>query len=69
MLLTKASLILMSSFILSIVLGFILIPILKRKANQRLSIYLKEAHRSKEKVPTMGGVIFIVPVLDRKSVV
>ena len=63
MILTKASLVLMSSFILSIILGFILIPILKKKANQRLSEYLKEAHRSKEKVPTMGGIIFIIPVI------
>ena len=63
MLLTKASLILMSSFILSIILGFILIPILKDRANQRLSVYLKKTHKSKEHIPTMGGIIFIVSVL------
>lgn len=60
---TKSSLVLVSSFILSLILGFIIIPILKKKANQTLSIYLKETHRSKEKVPTMGGIIFILPVL------
>lgn len=63
MILTKSALILMSSFILSIVIGFILIPILKNKAKQRLSIYLKETHKTKEKVPTMGGIIFIIPIL------
>jgi len=63
MILTKASLILMSSFILSILLGFIIIPILKKRANQRLNEYLKEAHRTKEKTPTMGGIIFIIPTL------
>lgn len=63
MLLTKASLVLMSSFILSIILGFILIPILKDRANQRLSVYLKETHKAKQHIPTMGGIIFIIPVL------
>ena len=63
MILMKYSLVLLSSFIISLVLGYILIPILKKKANQRLSEYLKEAHRSKEKVPTMGGIIFILPVI------
>lgn len=63
MILMKSSLILLSSFIISLILGYLLIPILKKKANQRLSEYLKEAHRSKEKVPTMGGIIFILPVI------
>ena len=65
MIITKASLILMSSFILSIIFGLIFIPFLKKRANQRLSIYLKESHRSKEKVPTMGGIIFILAVFVR----
>ena len=63
MILMKYSLVLLSSFIISLILGYILIPILRKKANQRLNEYLKEAHRSKEKVPTMGGIIFILPVI------
>lgn len=63
MMLVKSSFVLMSSFILSILLGFIIIPILKKNANQRISIYLKEAHKNKDKTPTMGGVIFIIPVI------
>ncbi|MBE6149839.1 MAG: phospho-N-acetylmuramoyl-pentapeptide-transferase [Firmicutes bacterium] len=63
MILIKSSLVLLSSFILSLILGYLLIPFLKKKANQRLSEYLKDAHRSKEKVPTMGGIIFILPVI------
>jgi phospho-N-acetylmuramoyl-pentapeptide-transferase len=61
--LTKASLVLMSSFILSMILGLLLIPILKTRANQRLSIYLLDAHKKKNHIPTMGGIIFIIPVL------
>lgn len=63
MMLVKSSFVLMSSFILSILLGFIIIPILKKNANQRISIYLKETHKNKDKTPTMGGVIFIIPVI------
>lgn len=63
MILTKSAIVLMSSFILSILLGFIIIPYLKKKANQRLNVYLKEAHRKKDGTPTMGGIIFIIPTL------
>ena len=58
-LLTTASLALMIGFLLSIVIGLILIPRLKKNSYQRLSIYLKDKHKNKEKTPTMGGLIFI----------
>ena len=64
MILTKAILVMMTSLLLSIVVGLILLPILKRKkAGQRLSIYLEEKHKSKQGTPTMGGLIFIIPTL------
>ena len=64
MILTKSALVLMIGFILSVIMGTIILPILKKsKAEQRLSIYLQDAHRSKSSTPTMGGLIFIIPVV------
>lgn len=61
LLLTKSVLAMMISFLLSLIVGSILIPVLKKiKANQRLSIYLEEKHQSKKNTPTMGGLIFII---------
>lgn len=62
--LTKVVLVMMISLILSIITGIILIPILKKlKAGQRLSEYLEERHQNKQGTPTMGGLIFIIPVV------
>lgn len=55
---------LITSFILAIISGYILIPILKRlKMNQSLSIYLEVRHKEKVGTPTIGGLIFIIPTL------
>lgn len=59
LILTKSVLALMIGFLLAVTFATILIPILKKRANQRLSIYLEERHKSKSKTPTMGGLIFI----------
>ena len=62
--LTKSLFALMIGFILAIILGVILIPMLRSlKAGQRLSIYLEERHHSKSGTPTMGGLIFIIPTI------
>ena len=62
--LTKAFLFLLIGFVLSIITGLILIPILKKiKANQNLSVYLEERHKSKNNTPTFGGLIFIIPTI------
>lgn len=51
-------------FILSLVLGYVLIPILKKfKFNQSLNVYLEEKHASKKGTPTIGGIIFILATL------
>lgn len=64
LILTKAVFCIMLGFILSIAIGSILVPYLhKKKIDQRLSIYLKDEHKSKCHVPTMGGLIFIIPTL------
>lgn len=64
LILTKSVLAMMISFIISIMLGIIIIPLLKRiNASQRLSIYLEKTHSSKKNTPTMGGLIFILTSL------
>lgn len=64
LLMTKSVLAMMIGFLLSILIAIILIPILKRKkAEQNLSEYLKDAHRSKSHTPTMGGFIFLIPTI------
>ena len=63
-LLTKSILAGMLGFISSIILGFILIPILKRlHMGQRISSYVGDRHQAKEGTPTFGGLIFIIPTL------
>lgn len=62
--LTKAVLALMIGFIISIVVGIILLPLLRKlKVKQSLSTYLFKRHKEKEGTPTMGGLIFIISTL------
>lgn len=64
MVLALSILVMFIGFIVSVVCGMFLIPILKRlKASQSLSIYLSRTHNSKSGTPTMGGLIFIISVL------
>ena len=64
LILAKALLALMVSFIISVVFGLIAIPLLKRlKVKQRISIFLSKLHNQKNGVPTMGGIIFIIPTI------
>ena len=54
----------MIGFILSVGCGVVVIPLLRKlKADQRVSIYLEEAHKKKNGTPTMGGIIFIFPTI------
>ncbi len=49
------------SFIFALIIGFLLIPKLKKlNAKQTLSIYLEERHNEKKGTPTLGGLIFIL---------
>lgn len=63
LLITKSVFVMMSSFILSCIFAIFVIPILKRFANQSLSIYLRDTHKKKEHTPTMGGIIFVIPTI------
>lgn len=61
---TKSFMAVLVGFILSIITGYILIPILKKlKANQSISIYLEREHNKKNHTPTIGGLIFIIPTI------
>lgn len=61
--LTKSLFALMIGFILSTVLGYFLIPILRKiKVGQSINIYV-DNHRKKAGTPTMGGLIFIIPTI------
>lgn len=64
LILAKALLALMVSFIISVVFGLIAIPLLRKlKVKQRISIFLSKLHNQKNGVPTMGGIIFIIPTI------
>ncbi len=64
LILAKAVLALMIGFILSVVFGFIIIPLLRKmKIKQQVSIFLAKKHKQKEGTPTMGGLIFIIPTI------
>ncbi len=64
LILAKSLLALMVSFIISVLFGLIAIPLLKKlKVKQSISIFLSKLHNQKNGVPTMGGVIFIVPTI------
>ena len=62
--LTKSIFALMIGFLISVILGLIFIPLLKKlNVGQRISIFVGENHRKKEGTPTMGGIIFILSTL------
>ncbi len=64
LILAKAVLAMMIGFILAIVFGLVLIPILRKiKVQQKISVFLKDNHKQKEGTPTMGGLIFIIPTI------
>lgn len=64
LILTKAVLAMMIGFIISVVFGLFLIPMLKKiNVKQNESTYLQKIHKKKVGTPTMGGLIFIIPTL------
>lgn len=64
LILAKAAMAILLGFILSIITGVILIPILKKfHIGQYVSHYIGKSHLKKQGTPTMGGLIFIIPTL------
>lgn len=63
LIMTKSVMAMMIGFILSIITGILLIPLLRRlKAGQTVSVYLRN-HERKSGTPTLGGLIFLIPTL------
>lgn len=61
LILAKSVLSIMIGFLASLFLGVIIVPILRKKhIEQRVSVYLEDAHKKKDGTPTMGGIIFIL---------
>ena len=64
LILAKAALAMMLGFIIAIVVGLIVIPVMKSlKLGQKVSLTLGERHLSKDGTPTSGGLIFIIPMI------
>ncbi len=64
LILAKAAMAILLGFILAIITGVILIPLLKRfHIGQYVSHFIGSNHLKKEGTPTMGGLIFIIPTL------
>lgn len=64
LILAKSVLGLMLGFFISVFLGFLILPLL-RKLNfrQNVSKHITERHLAKEGTPTIGGLIFIIPTI------
>lgn len=64
LILAKAAMALMLGFVISLVCGLVILPILnKRHIGQYVSKTINERHLKKNGTPTMGGIIFILPVI------
>ncbi len=64
LILAKAAMAMMLGFIFAIICGILFIPLLKKiNFRQHVSKTLGKRHMVKEGIPTMGGIIFIVPVI------
>ena len=60
--LTKSLLALMIGFIISVIMGYVMIPLLKKlNISQTISVFVGESHKKKNGIPTVGGLIFIIP--------
>ena len=64
LILAKAAMAMMLGFVLAIGCGLIFIPLLRKlKFGQYISEFINHRHMQKKGTPTMGGIIFILPVL------
>lgn len=62
LILAKSILGLTLGFVVSIIMAFLIIPVLKKlKAGQNVSRLINKRHLKKEGTPTIGGLIFIIP--------
>lgn len=62
--LAKAAMAMMLGFIISIIAGLIIVPMLKKlKMGQNVSATIGKRHKAKNGTPTVGGLIFIISTL------
>lgn len=62
LILAKSILALTLGFVLSIIIGIIIIPVLRKlKVGQNVSRLINKRHLKKDGTPTIGGLIFIIP--------
>lgn len=64
LILAKAAMAIMLGFILAIATGLVVIPLFRKlHLGQSVSKLISKRHLKKEGTPTMGGLIFLIPVL------
>lgn len=64
LILAKAAMAMMLGFILAIIVGLIVVPVMKSlKVGQKVCFLIGERHIKKDGTPTMGGFIFIIPTI------
>ncbi len=64
LILAKSILGLMIGFFLAVIFGLIIIPALRKKNfKQTISTFLTKEHGKKNGIPTIGGLIFIIPTI------
>lgn len=64
LILAKSSMAMMLGFVLSLIAGAIIIPLVrKKKYGQHVSLTLGDRHKVKQGTPTFGGFIFIIPTI------
>lgn len=62
LILAKSILALTLGFVLAVIIGLLIIPVLKQlKLGQSVSRTINKRHLKKEGTPTLGGLIFIIP--------
>jgi len=63
LILAKSAMALMLGFIISIIVGLVFIPLMKKKGVGQQVSHSLEKHLKKEGTPTMGGLIFIISTI------
>lgn len=64
LMLAKTTLAIMLGFIISVITGLVAIPILNKiNFKQKINTLINKRHQEKKGTPTLGGLIFIIPVI------
>lgn len=64
LILAKAMMAILLGFIISICCGLVIVPLFRKfKLGQVINKLISKKHLKKEGTPTMGGIIFIIPVI------